>query len=48
MSSSINVLGDRDGWGPKFLAQMNAKEERAIRERRRRDFDERADRGMDG
>ena len=47
-SSIINVVGDRDGRGPKFLAQMNAKETKAICERRRRDFDGRADRGMDG
>ena len=47
MSSSINVVGDRDGWGPKFLAQMDSKE-KAICERRR-DFDGRAGReGMDG
>ena len=47
-SSIINVAGDRDGRGPKFLAQMNAKETKAICERRRRDFDGRADRARDG
>ena len=46
MSSSINVVGDRDGWGPKFLAQMDSKE-KAICERRR-DFDGRAGREGDG
>ena len=48
MSSSINVVGDREMGGVQnFSLKWTAKEE-AICERRRRDSDGRADRGLEG